>query len=495
MGLFNQTEMNAVPKESSQAGVSTYAQPYATNLLEKSNALLNAPTPQYTGEMAAGPSALQNQAFQGLSNLTLPTSLMTAGTNLQDIGAKQQALNYTPTGVTTNTFNAGAAQQYMNPYIQQALDPQLAALTRQHKINQQGDMAKLAQAGAYGGSRQAILQGQGEHNLLAQQAGLIGSGYNQAYNNAATQFNADQARNLQGQQLNQAGKQFAATYDLQGLQAATQANTAAANAGAQQAQYGLQNLTALGTAGGTQQQLAQAQDNAKYNEYLRQLKYPQDIMNMQKGILGALPITTTNTFTPKLSVSQQAAAGISGLAGVAKDLIGAGMMPDAVKAYMKNMFGATDAQAQATLEAQGAQASELLGNVIQAGGQPDGNGNYVIIDNYGNTTTFDGATGQPLSQGNIGDNMGPSSYTQNTDGAGNAVQDVDSGFGPTIDQNYNYSTPTYNKFGEPAQNLTDLSAPASHFNQDGQWVSNVPEGQAGVMGGPGYDDYMSEYFS
>lgn len=403
MGLFNQTELNAVPKESAQAGVSTYAQPYATNLLEKSNTLLNAPNPQYTGEMAAGPSAIQNQAWQGLSNLTLPTSLMTAGTNLQNIGTQAQGLNYTPNGITTNSFNSAAADQYMNPYIQKALDPQLAALTRQQQINQQGDMTKLAQAGAYGGSRQAILQGQNNYNLLAQQAGLIGSGYNQAYNNAATQFNADQARNLQGQQLNQAGKQFAATYDLQGLQAATQANTAAANAGAQQAQYGLANLTALGTAGGQQQALTQAQDNAKYNEYLRQLKYPQDIMNMQKGILGALPITTTNTFTPKLSVSAQAASGIAGLAGVAKDLADAGMLPDAVKAYMKNMFGATDAQIQATLEAQGAQASELLGNVIRAGGQPDGNGNYVITDANGNISTYSGQTGQPIFQTGVPD--------------------------------------------------------------------------------------------
>lgn len=429
MGLFNQTELNAVPKESAQAGVSTYAQPYATNLLDKSNALLNAPNPQYTGEMAAGPSAIQNQAWQGLSNLTLPSSLTTAGTNLQDIGTKEQALNYTPTGITTNSFNAGAAEQYMNPYIQKALDPQLAALQRQQKINQQGDMAKLSQAGAYGGSRQAILEGQNNYNLLAQQAGLIGSGYNQAYNNAATQFNADQARNLQGQQLNQAGNQFAATYGLQGLQAATQANTAAANAGAQQAQYGLQNLTALGTAGGTQQQLNQAQDNAQYNEYLRQLKYPQDIMNMQKGILGALPITTTNTFTPKLSVSQQAAAGISGLAGVAKDLAAAGMLPDAVTKYLKNMFGATDAQIQATLEAEGAQASDRLGDIIRAGGEPDDNGNYVITDEYGQTTTFDGATGQPISQTDIR-NM-PVDDFNDIPAAG--VPDESSGGAPLVD--------------------------------------------------------------
>ena len=397
MGLFNQTEMNAVPKESSQAGVSTYAQPYATNLLEKSNTLLNAPTPQYTGEMAAGPSALQNQAFQGLSNLTLPTSLMTAGTNLQDIGAKQQALNYTPTGVTTNTFNAGAAQQYMNPYIQQALDPQLAALTRQHKINQQGDMAKLAQAGAYGGSRQAILQGQGEHNLLGQQAGLIGSGYNQAYNNAATQFNADQARNLQGQQLNQAGNQFAATYGLQGLQAATQANTAAANAGAQQAQYGLQNLTALGTAGGQQQQLAQAKDNAAYNEYLRQLKYPQDMLTLQKSMLGGMPMQTTNTFAPKDSIAAGISGAISGAATMYNKLKEMGMAPDAITNYLKSIGKTPEQIATSEQYARMTQKSDIE-SLTNAGAvhNPDGTYSYTVggvTYNYKPDGTFINQTG------------------------------------------------------------------------------------------------------
>jgi len=397
MGLFTSTELQGVPKESVQGGVSTYAQPYATNLLDKSNALLNAPTPQYTGEMAAGPSALQNQAFQGLSNLTLPTSLTTAGTNLQDIGAKQQALNYTPAGITTNSFNSAAADQYMNPYIQKALDPQLAILARQQKINQQGDMAKLAQAGAYGGSRQAILQGQNNNNLLMQQAGLIGSGYNQAYNNAATQFNADQARNLQGQQLNQAGNQFAATYGLQGLQAATQANTAASNAGTQQAQYGLQNLTALGTAGNTQQTIQQAKDNAAYNEYLRQLKYPQDIMNMQKGILNALPITTTNHFAPKDSIAGGISGGIAGAATLYEKLKGMGMAPDAITNYLKRIGQTPEQIATSEQFARLTQKSDIEAlRVAGAVENPDGTYSYKVGDvtyNYKPDGTFINQTG------------------------------------------------------------------------------------------------------
>jgi len=369
MGLFSSDGLNATPGTSQQQTVSPYAQPYVDNMLSKAQALSSAPMPAYSGQLTAGPSDIQEDAWNGLSGLTLPTALTNAGTNLNSISNKAQALSYTPNTITANAFDRTAAEQYMNPYIQKALDPQLAALQRQQQINQQGDMAKLTQAGAYGGSRQAILQGQNNYNLLAQQAGLIGSGYNQAYNQAATQFNADQARNLQAQQLNQAGGQFAATYGLQGLQAATQAQTAAANAGAQQAQYGLANLQAQSKAGADKQALEQQALNAQYNEYLRQLKYPQEMLTLQKNIISGLPATTTNTYSAKQSLAQAAAGGISGVAGMVKDLKAAGMGMDAISKYINNL---TKTNPQST-----------------GGITIDSNGNYVYPTGPGGQSPYD----------------------------------------------------------------------------------------------------------
>ena len=339
MALFSSSGLNTTPDTSTQATVSPYAQPLASNMLEKANALTNAPTPVYTGQLTAGYSPLQQQAFQGLSSLTLPSSLINAGTNLNDISQKAQNMSYAPNTITANQFDATQAQRYMNPYIQASLDPQLAALQRQQTINQQGDLAKLTQAGAYGGSRQAILQGQNNENLLRQQSGLIGSGYNQAYQNATQQFNADAARDLQAQQLNQAANQFGATYGLQGLQAATQAQTAAANAGAQQAQYGLGNLQAMSKAGTEQQSLDQQALNAQYNEYLRQLKYPTDMLTLDRNILAGLPITTSNIYGAKPSLAQQVAGGISGVSGIIDSLRGKGFTQEQTAKFLKDAFG------------------------------------------------------------------------------------------------------------------------------------------------------------
>ena len=190
MALFSSSGLNSTPSTSVQQDVSKPFQPYVSDLLNKTQSLTDTPPPAYTGQLTSGPSDLQNQAWKGLSGLSLPSSLQNAGQNLNAISQAEAGLQFTPqqftdtytgpaayqgtnftnqyqaanpyqasniqstyqspanqykpTDVTTGTFNQAAAQQYMNPYIQQALNPQLEALQRQQAINQQADMAKLA---------------------------------------------------------------------------------------------------------------------------------------------------------------------------------------------------------------------------------------------------------------------------------------------------------------------------------------------------------------
>jgi hypothetical protein len=462
MGIFDSPGLKSVPDTSNQQTISPYAQPYVSDLLGKTQAFTDAPTPAYTGQLTAGPSTLQTQAWNGLSGLTLPEGLTEAGANLNAISDKAQNLKFTPVNfvdsytapdaykainatnqykaagnaykpinVTTGVFNQAAAQQYMNPYIQTALNPQLEALQRQAAINSQGDMAKLAKAGAFGGARQAILQGENQYNLLAQQADLLGKGYNQAYTQAGQQFTADQARALQAKQANidqakyaaqlgmtdaqllaqygttaqaaniqqrqfgntqamtaaqqdaqakqaqqaaqQAAKQFGATYGLQGLQAATTAQQAAANAGAQEAQYGLANLQALNKAGTEQQGLNQAALNAQYNEYLRQLKYPQEMLTLQKNILSGLPITTQNNYKAQSSTAQNAAGAAGTVLDLVKKMKDSGMsMPDISK-YINNITATSPKQT-------GGITIDSNGNLVY----PTGPDNLAPYDEDGN---------------------------------------------------------------------------------------------------------------
>jgi hypothetical protein len=72
----------------------------------------------------------------------------------------------------------------MNPYIEQALNPQLEAAQRQADIAAQNLQSQYGRAGAYGGSRQGIAEAELQRGLLDRMAGLTGQGYQQAYDKA-----------------------------------------------------------------------------------------------------------------------------------------------------------------------------------------------------------------------------------------------------------------------------------------------------------------------
>lgn len=160
-----------------ESSLSNWAGPYVTNMLGKGQALASMPYQAYEGQLSAGPSALQTQAFQGLAGLAAP----------QQMGAYQPG-----------TFTAqGTAQQYMNPYLQASLDPQIAEARRQADIQRVQDASRLTKAGAYGGSRQAIMESELARNLGQNLANITGQGYNTAFQQAQQQFNTEQQRQME----------------------------------------------------------------------------------------------------------------------------------------------------------------------------------------------------------------------------------------------------------------------------------------------------------
>jgi hypothetical protein len=237
---------------SSSDVLSDWAGPLVSGMLSKGYAASNAPYEQYKGPSTAGASDLQQQAFAGAQDMA------TTG--------------YTPTTFSGGTFDTAAANKYMNPYLSASLDPQLKELQRQSQINNMTNAGKLTQAGAYGGSRQAILTGEENRNLLDKSQGLISSGYNTAYNNAMAQYNADQGRNLTAQQNTEQSRQFSA------------GNALDVN----------KNLAGLGN---TQRDIEQQGLTADKTAFETERDNPLKMAQYQKDLLTNLPITTTNKNT------------------------------------------------------------------------------------------------------------------------------------------------------------------------------------------------------
>ena len=331
---------------SGEQTLSTWAGDYVTDMLGKGKALSEKPYEAYTGQLTAAPSALQTTAFSNAANLSVPSSVGTAAQTAGDIATKAQGINYTPTtfsnqfqaptpyqttNFTSGTFGGEQAQQYMNPYLQASLNPQLAEARRQADITEQQNKAAMTKAGAFGGGRQAILTAEGQRNLGTNLAGITGKGYDTAFQNAMSQFNADQARNMQAQQASEQSKQFGATqgmtaadmmakYGMSAQQAQEAARQFGADLGIKGLQTGLQAAQTQGNLGisagqldasNLQQQLAAgaaeraidaeqvAADKAQFEE-ARANPYKQ--IQFQQSLLDKLPIQTTNynTVTPSM---------------------------------------------------------------------------------------------------------------------------------------------------------------------------------------------------
>lgn len=279
-----------------EQNLSNWVGPYATQMLGQTAALANTPYQAYTGPLTAGASDLQTQAFNTAANL--PGSDMATGF-AQQAGAS----TYTP---QSTNFGVAQAQQYMNPYLQASLDPQLAEARRQSDITNQTNNAAMTKAGAFGGGRQAIMTSENQRNLGTNLANITGQGYNTAYTNAMGQFNADQNRQM-------GENQFGANFGLQGLQAGISGlNTAN--------QMGINNLNTQAGLGATQRGIeseGMAADKAQFEEAR---KDPYTKLQFQQSMLNGLPITATNYNMSTPSTFTAAAGGATTLTQLLKNL-------------------------------------------------------------------------------------------------------------------------------------------------------------------------------
>ena len=160
----------AVGKESS---LSNYVGPYVTDMLGKGAALAETPYQEFQGPLTAGASNLQQQSFTGIGNLQ------------------------TPTNMGVNQFDATAAQQYMNPYLMASINPQIDQARRQAEIQRVANAGRLTKAGAFGGSRQALMEAEGNRALGDRIADITGQGYASAYDRGLAQFNTEQDKRNQ----------------------------------------------------------------------------------------------------------------------------------------------------------------------------------------------------------------------------------------------------------------------------------------------------------
>ncbi len=201
-----------------------------------------------------------------------------------------EVAQYQPQNVTAGQFAGSDLSPYMNPYLaeveQRALDAGNRSLIS--GVNAIGDSA--AKAGAFGGSRQGIMEGVAASENARNMGDLSANIRAQGFNTAAGLLTGDQQRAMQAAQMNQSA-------GLQGASLNLNAANAISNIG-QQAQQSRALDTALLESIGQQDQAQQQRllDDA-YARFLEQRNYPIDMLNLRLGATSATPYGQTQTQT------------------------------------------------------------------------------------------------------------------------------------------------------------------------------------------------------
>lgn len=286
--------------------------PYAQNLMGQASALTDLeynPYMQYQGDRVAQYSPLQQQSYDAAGQLSGGAPQLqdaTAMAGSAGLGALNTGYTYNPYASQSFT-QPGMAGNYMSPYMQNVVDIQKREADRQSEIQRNVSQAQSVGQGAYGGSRQAIVEAERQRNLGQQMNDIQMQGSQAAYNQAMQQFNAEQGQTQAAANLNAQQGQFGAGLGLQGLQTALTGANTLGNLG--QTQFG-QNTQAIGLQnqmGLQQQQQAQNVLNTQYQDYTNAMQYPYQQLGFMSDILRGAPLsnTTQTMFSPPPSTTSQ----------------------------------------------------------------------------------------------------------------------------------------------------------------------------------------------
>ena len=280
--------------------IAPFMEEAAKESLGKARALTDTtanPYQAYTGDRIAEFDPLQNKFFSGVEALrpsenfgtasnianTVSQRALDMGYNTGQFGNQFNAPGQYETGqfgpqnvqapqlnqygmgpaerVTSESFNRpGSAEAYMSPYMQNVVEIQQREAQRAADIAGTQRGASAVKSGAFGGSRQAIMDAEAARNLATQKGDIQATGQQAAFQNAQQQFNAEQQRQIAAQQANQAAgltvgqqnlgaqlgiQQLGAGQDIQAQLANQQAASEAQRLREQSRQFGAgQGLTA-----------------------------------------------------------------------------------------------------------------------------------------------------------------------------------------------------------------------------------------------------------
>jgi len=253
--------------------------------------LAGQPFVPYTGARVAGFNPDQLRQFQATRGLFETGMGYDPFTGLQQLA--QQPLPTVGQVPSLLQTNIGA---YQSPYQQQVIDQTMADIQRQADIARGLSQSRAIGAGAFGGSRSALLEAESQRPYIEQMARTAAQQRESGYQQALRAAESDIARQ---QQMEMFKPQFQ-------LQAQQQQAGLLGNIGSEQ----MRRLGLLGGIGAQQQALQQAALEAPYQEFQRALAYgPQQLGLLTSAAFG-IPVQQSTTQRTSPSALEAASGGL-----------------------------------------------------------------------------------------------------------------------------------------------------------------------------------------
>lgn len=230
----------------------------------------------------AGLQPAQLQVGQELRGMTTPGQFQ-AG-----YGSAQLGL-----GALGSMLSPEMTQMYMSPYMQNVLDVNKAEAMRDAQKGLVGQNMAAARQGTYGGARNALMMSEADRNLQ-------------------TKLGQIQAQGMQG------AFDAAQKAQLGSATAYGQLGDVLTKSGISQQSADIDRLKTLGAYGDLERGVQQQGIDAKYQDFLKRIQFPQEQLGYMADILRGVPIAKTGetssvTTPPPSFASQLAGMGLSGL--------------------------------------------------------------------------------------------------------------------------------------------------------------------------------------
>lgn len=185
-------------------------------------------------------------------------------------------------GDASTPFDPAKLDMYMNPYVEKALGTAQRKVEEGYAKDRMGMDAKAVSAGALGGDRNAIMQGELSQAKNETIGDIYLQGMSQAYDRAMKDYGTDRNFQMQG-----AG----ALSSLEGAESDLRSR----------------DLSNLMTTGELSRSLPQSSLDLAYQDYLTQYGDPYEKINWQLGVLSGQPYSQSSTSTSTGQAPQQSA--------------------------------------------------------------------------------------------------------------------------------------------------------------------------------------------